>query len=88
MSQILLTDKEMNKAYNKAWCKVMRETNPSNETQACIEATRNVAQAQLKKVLNAFMILGGDGGNPNNPHPFHYAISRDVYLQWLKECEE
>lgn len=45
-------------------------------------------KAQLKKVLNAFMILGGDGGNPNNPHPFHYAISRDVYLQWLKECEE
>ena len=78
---ILLTDEEI----AKNWIPLNQIREPKD--MVWLEG-KAIAQAQLKKVLNAFMILGGDGGNPNNPHPFHYAISRDVYLQWLKECEE
>ena len=39
---------EMNRVYNKAWSKTMRETNPSNEAKALFDATEAICQAQAE----------------------------------------
>ena len=48
-----VSDEEINRAYNKAWSKVRRETNPSNEAAALFAGTDAIAQAQLESCEEA-----------------------------------